>query len=107
MSQYRMDALISGVKFFDGVIEGREYKMTTVYCLVDLDDSRGTAKGQAAGSYKAEGLTLWNKLKDAAFPVNAELLIKETTNGKDQTKKVLLDVRINGNNAIPAAPKAA
>lgn len=94
MAQYRIDALVTGVKMFDGNVEGTHYSNSTVYCLLDLDDSKGTAVGQAAGSYKAEGTALFQKLKGMAFPVNAELLVKETTNGKDQVKKVLLDVRL-------------
>lgn len=94
MAQIIIEATMTGVKMFDGTVEGQHYSNTTVFCLLDLDDSKGTAVGQAAGSYKAEGTALFQKLKGLAFPVNVQLLVKETTNGKDQTKKVLMDVRL-------------
>lgn len=96
--KFQTEAVVTGIKFFNDTVEGKHYKNTTVYCLVDMDESQKTAKGQASAEYKSDDVVLFEKLKNHDFPLNCRLLLEQVTNGK-VVKTKILDV-------VPAAPTA-
>jgi hypothetical protein len=100
--KFKTEAVVTGVKFFDDNVEGKHYQSTTVYCLIDMDESRKNAKGQATAEYKHESPALFRKLQDLAFPVNCELVLDQVTNGK-MVKTIVLDVRPLPSNQVPKA----
>lgn len=97
--KFHTEAVVTGIKFFNDTVEGKHYKSTTVYCLVDMDESQRSAKGQACAEYKSDDVVLFEKLKGFDFPVNCRLLLEQVTNGK-ATKTRVLDV-------IPATAQKA
>lgn len=99
--KFRTEAIVTGIKCFDGTVEGTHYASTTAYCLIDMDSSNKNAIGQASAEYKSDDTKLFEKLKTFAFPVNCDLLLEQVTNGKT-TKIKLLDI----NPKTPNQPKA-
>lgn len=91
--KFQTVALVTGVKFFTGKVEGTDYDNTTIFCLQDLDESAKTAKGQAGVDYKCASSSLYRKMQDWGFPVQCVLTLEQTTNGK-VTKTTVLDVVI-------------
>lgn len=90
--KFQTQALVTGVKFFTGKVEGTDYDSSTIFCLQDLDESNKTAKGQAGVDYKCGTSALYRKMQDWAFPVNCVLTLEQTTTGK-VIKTTVVDVQ--------------
>ncbi|MCS4511876.1 hypothetical protein [Xylophilus ampelinus] len=84
---------IIGMKASKGTLEnGNAYDSTKVYTLVDLDASKGTAKGAASAEYTLGVASEFDKFKHLPFPFKAEVDLEIVTNGKTQ-KTVMHEVR--------------
>lgn len=74
---------VTGVKFFKGTVEGKEYDSTTVYVEERLDDRRGTAKGYATTAYRHGTSSVGMALQKREFPLICEVEFDRVTNGRD------------------------
>lgn len=84
---------IIGMKASKGTLEnGNTYDSTKVYALVDLDASKGTAKGAASAEYTLGTAAEFDKYKHLPFPIVADCDLEIVTNGKTQ-KTVMHEVR--------------
>jgi hypothetical protein len=80
--RFKTDVTVVGVKFFNDDVEGKHYDTTTLFVLLELDDSQGRAKGLAAAEYKYPSSALYQTMKDLPFPHEAELVLNQVTSGK-------------------------
>ena len=80
---------IVGMKASKGTLEnGTGYDSTKVYALVDLDASKGTAKGMSSTEFNLGASVEFDKYKHLPFPFVAEVEMEIVTNGKT-TKTVM------------------
>lgn len=84
---------ITGAKFFKGDVEGTEYDSTTIYMETDLDDGSETAKGRASQAFKWGKSEEFHKIKHLPFPFEAEIVLRQVTNGKNGLKTVVVSVK--------------
>lgn len=76
---------VVGMKSSKGNLEnGTAYDSTKVYALVDLDASKGTAKGMASSEFTLGNSEEFLKFKHLPFPFEAEAEMEIVTNGKTQ-----------------------
>ncbi|MCW5222831.1 hypothetical protein D5041_04215 [Verminephrobacter aporrectodeae subsp. tuberculatae] len=76
---------VVGMKSSKGTLEnGMAYDSTKVYALVDLDASKGTAKGMASSEFTLGTSEEFSKYKNLSFPFEADAEMEIVTNGKTQ-----------------------
>lgn len=76
---------VVGMKSSKGTLEnGTGYDSTKVYALVDLDSSKGTAKGMASSEFTLGSSEEFQAFKHLPFPFEAEADMEIVTNGKTQ-----------------------
>lgn len=76
---------VVGMKSSKGQLEnGTAYDSTKVYALVDLDASKGTAKGMASSEFTLGTSEEFPKFKHLPFPFEADAEMEIVTNGKTQ-----------------------
>lgn len=80
---------VVGMKSSKGTLEnGTGYDSTKVYALVDLDASKGTAKGMASSEFNLGTSAEFQKYTELPFPFEAEAEMEIITSGK-VTKTVM------------------
>lgn len=80
---------VVGMKSSKGTLEnGTAYDSTKVYALVDLDSSKGTAKGMSSTEFNLGAASEFDKFKHLPFPFVADVEMEIVTNGKT-TKTVM------------------
>lgn len=80
---------VVGMKSSKGTLEnGTAYDSTKVYALVDLDASKGTAKGMSSAEFNLGTAVEFEKYKHLPFPFVADADMELVTNGKT-TKTVM------------------
>ena len=80
---------VVGMKSSKGTLEnGNGYDSTKVYALVDLDASKGTAKGMSSAEFNLGLSAEFDRFKGMEFPFTATAEMEIVTNGKT-TKTVL------------------
>ncbi|WP_283149417.1 hypothetical protein [Silvimonas soli] len=93
--RFKTNATVVGIKMFKGDVEGQAYDNTTVFALMEQDETKGTAKGFAVSDFKYPSSELFQQYKGVKFPAQAELELELVSNGKVQ-KTVLVGVRFAG-----------
>ena len=89
-----MEKLIAtGVKWFDGDIDGKKISSGTVFVDERLDDRRGTAKGRAATPYKLENAAVAQALSRYDFPLECNVQFDRVTNGKGESETIITEIR--------------
>ncbi|WP_284407862.1 hypothetical protein, partial [Acidovorax sp. SUPP3434] len=74
---------VVGMKASKGTLEnGNGYDSTKVYALIDLDASKGTAKGMSAAEFTLGTAAEFDAFKHLPFPFSAEADMEMVTNGK-------------------------
>lgn len=74
---------VVGMKASKGTLEnGNAYDSTKVYALIDLDASKGTAKGMSATEFNLGTAAEYDKYKHLPFPFVAEVEMEMVSNGK-------------------------
>lgn len=99
---------VVGVKKFQGNIEGVSYDSTTVFVLMELDESRDAAKGKAAAEFKFGTSAEFDRLAQMRFPFRADVELEITTTGK-QTRQRLLSLSpvLSGGSGVVAGSASA
>jgi hypothetical protein len=83
---------ITGVKFFQGSIDGKDIDSGTIFVEEMLDFTTGRAKGYATQAYKAGKASVSMELMNRhEFPLIAEVEFMRVTNG-NETKNVIANV---------------
>ena len=74
---------VVGMKSSKGTLEnGTAYDSTKVYALIDLDASKGTAKGMSASEFNLGTASEFDSYKHLPFPFVAEVEMEMVSNGK-------------------------
>lgn len=94
---------VTGVKWFKGNIDGKEFDSGTAFVEERLDDRRGTAKGYAATPYKLSSSAIAQALSKREFPLICEVEFDRVTSGKE-SETIIADIRPQG--AAPTAKAA-
>lgn len=90
--KFTSNITVVGIKSSKGEFEGRAFDSTKVYALIDLDTSKGTAKGQAVAEYTFGDSTEFDKFKHLPFPFKAVADVEIVSNGKT-TKTVVHGIK--------------
>lgn len=83
---------VLGAKYFKDSIDGQSFDITTIFVVMDLDDSQGRAKGCAAEGMQWGDSSNFDKLKGLNFPFEAQITLRQVTSGK-RTKMIVEDVK--------------
>lgn len=98
---------ITGVKFFQGNIDGKEFDSGTIFVEEMLDFTTGRAKGYATQAYKAGKAEVSMQLMARhEFPCVAEVEFLRVTNG-NETKNVIANVVVIPHDISKPEKKAA
>lgn len=74
---------VVGMKSSKGTLEnGTAYDSTKVYALIDLDASKGTAKGMSTSEFNLGTASEFDAYKHLPFPFEADVEMEMITNGK-------------------------
>lgn len=74
---------VVGMKASKGTLEnGTAYDSTKVYALIDLDASKGTAKGMSTSEFNLGTAAEFDAYKHLPFPFEADVEMEMITNGK-------------------------
>lgn len=92
---------VTGVKWFKGNIDGKDFDTGTAYIEERLDDRRGTAKGYAATPYKLSSSATAQALAKREFPLACEVEFERVTTGKE-SETIIGDIRPAGAQAPTA-----
>lgn len=84
---------VTGVKWFNGEIEGKKFDNGTVFVEERLDDRRGTAKGYACTPYKVGGSATAQALAKRDFPLVCEVEFDRVSNGKGESETIIVELR--------------
>lgn len=104
---HKLVARLVGMKKFEGTVgEGADrqrVKSMALFALLPMqpvDDRSGDQeigrKGSMVVEYKSDDFRIWDALKDAAFPTEAELEFETYATGAGKTKDVLVSVKARG-----------
>lgn len=85
---------LTGAKYFKGDVEGKPYDSTTLFCLLSLDTSQGTAVGKASAEYKFGTSDNFAMVKNLLRngPVSVTLEMEQVTTGK-ATKTIVTGIK--------------
>lgn len=104
--QFETEAIVNGVTFFNGVIDGKELDSGTVFILEELDTKNGNANGTRTTENKAVNSELVKRIIRNTFPCKFKLVYeRQVTKGGE--KLIIIDARPIGSAHIPATDKKA
>jgi hypothetical protein len=86
-----MKVTLTGMKFFEGTIDGKTINSGKLYTLCKLDDSRGNAKGSFSEEWKVTS-ELVKRLIHLPLPFDAVLETERMGNGRE-SREVVVDLR--------------
>jgi hypothetical protein len=87
--QFQTKAKVLGAKCFKDTIDGQAFDSTTVFVEMQLDESKGTAKGYASQAMGWGTSEEFSKIKHLPFPFDAELTVELVTSGKTQKQRIV------------------
>ncbi|RUP27723.1 MAG: hypothetical protein EKK45_13695 [Curvibacter sp.] len=84
--KFQSEITVYGMKASKGVLDnGMAYDFTKVYTLVDMDQRKGDAAGQAAAEYRFNDSAEFQKYKHLPFPFKATAEFEIVTSGSLQS----------------------
>ncbi len=81
MKMQNVKCVITGIKRFNGEVEGTRYDYTKVYVETDMNEGENS-KGTASAEYRIGDSAEYDRFAHHVFPLEAECDITITTNGK-------------------------
>jgi hypothetical protein len=104
--QFETEAVVNGVTFFQGVIDGKELDSGTVFILEELDTKNKNAAGTRTTENKAANSELVKRIINNIFPCKFKLVYeRQVTKGGE--KLIIIDARPSGPAHIPAPHQKA
>ena len=83
--KFQAQVTVVGMKASKGTMEsGQAFDSTKAFILLDMDASKGTAKGQSAGDFKIGTAAEFEKFKHLPFPFKATADMEIVTSGTMQ-----------------------
>lgn len=92
MARYK----ITGIKRFDGVVDGKQLSSGKLYVEIRLDDSRNGEKQLSKGTYTEEltkvDIELIKRIEHIPLPAVFEMETERVGNGRE-ARELVLDIR--------------
>jgi hypothetical protein len=102
--QFETEAVVNGVSYFQGVIEGKELDSGTMFILEELDAKNGNAAGSRTTENKAVDSELVKRIMKNTFPSKFKLVYeRHVTKGGE--KLIIIDARPIGPATFSAPQK--
>lgn len=99
--QFETEAVVNGVTYFSGVIDGKELDSGTVFILEELDTKNGNAAGTRTTENKAVSSELVKRIIKNIFPCKFKLVYeRQVTKGGERL--IIIDARPIGPAHMPA-----
>lgn len=90
--QFETDAVVNGVSFFNGVIDGKELDSGTLFILEELDTKNGNAAGTRTTENKAVNSEIVKRIMKNQFPCKFKLVYeRQVTKGGE--KLIIIDAK--------------
>lgn len=90
--QFETEAIVNGVTFFNGVIDGKELDSGTLFILEELDQKNSNAAGTRTTENKAIDSELIKRILKNTFPCKFKLVYeRQVTKGGE--KLIVIDAR--------------
>jgi len=97
--QFESEAVVSGVSFFSGVIDGKELDSGTMFILEELDTKNGNANGSRTTENKCSSSETVKRIIKNTFPCKFKLVYeRQVTKGGE--KLIIIDARPMGSPLI-------
>ena len=101
--QFETEAVVNGVTFFTGVIEGKELDSGTFFILEELETKNGNAAGSRTTENKAANSEVVKRILKNIFTSKFKLVYERQVT-KSGEKLIVIDARPIG---IPVSAKPA
>ena len=99
--EFEAEAVVNGVTFFDGVIDGKQLDSGTFFILEELDVTNKNAAGTRTTENKAVNSELVKRIIKNTFPCKFKLVYARQVT-KSGEKLIIIDARPIGSAHIPA-----
>lgn len=90
--EFKQGVTVTGIKRFKGEVDGKNYDSFKVFIQVQLDESKGTAKGFATEEFNAGDSSEFDRWSHLPFPLEADATFQMVTSGK-VTKMQIVNVK--------------
>lgn len=97
---------VTGLKWFKGTVDGKDYDSGTCFVEERLNDLRGTAKGYASQAYKLQNSVQAQALAKRDLPLVCNVEFARMTNGKGDSETVIVDIMPADAEAMPGKKAA-
>lgn len=98
--QFETEAVVNGVTFFNGVIDGKELDSGTMFILEELDMKNDNAAGTRTTENKCINSDLVKRIIKNTFPLKFRLVYeRQVTKGGE--RMIIIDARPAGSAHIP------
>lgn len=104
--QFETEAVVNGVTFFHGVIDGKELDSGTMFILEELETKNGNAAGSRTTENKCSGSETVKRIMKNQFPSKFKLVYERQVT-KAGEKLIIIDARPIGESRMPAHEKKA
>ncbi|MBY0576417.1 MAG: hypothetical protein K2P67_07475 [Gallionellaceae bacterium] len=104
--QFEAEAVVNGVTFFHGVIDGKELDSGTMFILEELETKNGNAAGSRTTENKCVSSETIKRILKNTFPSKFKLVYERQVT-KAGEKLIIIDARPIGSVHIPATEKKA
>ena len=74
---FEKDQVISGIAFYEGVIDGKDIKSGTLFILQELDSKNGTAKGQRTVEKRCDSPEIVKRIMHLEYPLKCRVTYEE------------------------------
>lgn len=102
--QFEAEAIVAGVNFFDGVIDGKQLDSGTIFINEELDAKNGNSAGTRTTENKTANAEIVKRIIKNTFPCKFKLVYeRQVTKGGE--KLIIIDARPTS--ARPAERPAA
>lgn len=98
--QFETEAVVNGVTFFHGVIDGKELDSGTMFILEELETKNGNAAGSRTTENKCASSETVKRILKNTFPSKFRLVYeRQVTKGGERL--IVIDARPSGSAHIP------
>lgn len=104
--QFETEAVVNGVTFFHGVIDGKELDSGTMFILEELETKNGNAAGARTTENKCASSETVKRIITNTFP-NKFKLVYERQVTKAGEKLIIIDARPISEARLPAHDRKA
>ena len=98
---------VTGMKKFNGDIEGRQFDSTTVFIETKMDDRNGNRRGVCTNDFNAGLSDVYDRLSSIALPAEFEVEWDTVSNGS-KTRQIIVGLQpIKTNSPLGVTSKSA